>query len=458
MIDVTTKNIETLLRGGESETVEFKASFNEDALKAIGAFSNACGGVVLIGVRDSGKLCGFQIGKKTVEDVANQIQEATEPRIQPSLSIVTIEDKNILAINVSKNTGIPVSVRGRFYRRSGKTKQRMSHEEIMQRITASTGLSWDAQIEPGTSLTDLDSNLIDQFIQTTNELGRRPIPEQATREEFLRKLTLLKNGTPTRAALLLFGKTPHAYFPSAFLKIGRFRSPTLITDDREVHGTLIHQLDDAMAWFRDRLTTEFVIAGKPERDVRWEYPLSAIREAVTNVLCHRDFTKGAHSQIRLYDDRLELWNAGALPAPLTPELLYQEHDSIPRNRKIAEVFFYMGFIERWGSGTLRIAEELKKAGFPKPEFISEMGRFKLIFHKEQLTDKQLNKMGLSERQLKAINYLKEQGSITNTEYQEVTGVSKRTATRELSELISKDILIPEGGTRGRGKFYRLKTT
>jgi ATP-dependent DNA helicase RecG len=108
-------------------------------------------------------------------------------------------------------------------------------------------------------------------------------------------------------------------------------------------------LDEVMGWFRERLETTFVISGKPERDVLWEYPLSAIREAVTNVLCHRDYTGHAHSQIRLYDDRLEIWNAGGLPPSLTPDLLLREHDSIPRNRKIAEAFFYAGLIERWGS-------------------------------------------------------------------------------------------------------------
>lgn len=458
MSDLTSEDIKNLIKAGESETVEFKESFNDDSLEAIGAFSNARGGILLIGVTDSRKVCGFQIGKKTVEDISNRIQEATDPRIQPSLSITMLDDKNILVIKVSENTGIPVSVRGRFYRRSGKTKQRMSHEEIMQRITASTGLSWDAKAEPGATLNDLDPSLIERFIQVSNKLGRRAIPIQTKVQELLRKLDLVKDGTPTRAALLLFGKNPNLYYPSAFLKIGRFRSPTLIVDDREVHGSLIQQLDEAMAWFRHRLLTEFIITGKAERDVRWEYPLDAIREAVINILCHRDFVSGTHSQIRLYDDRLEFWNSGALPPTLTPEVLFEEHDSIPRNRKIAEIFYYMGFIERWGSGTVRIAEELSKAGLPKPAFISEIGRFKLVFHKQRFTDAQLKKVDLSERQLKAISYLKEEGSITNSAYQKVTGVSKRTATRELNDLILKEILISEGGLRGKGKLYRLKSS
>lgn len=455
MTDLKITDIKNLLKAGESETVEFKKSFNDDVLEAIGAFSNARGGVVLIGIQDSGKICGFQIGKKTIEDIANRIQEATDPRIQPSISVFTFEYKKILAIQVARSNGIPISIRGRFYKRTGKNKQRMSHEEIMQRITTSTGLSWDAQAEPGASLNDLDFNLISSFIEAANKLGRRPIPQQTTLEESLRKLELIKDGTPTRAALLLFGENPDSYFSSAFLKIGRFRSPTIIVDDREVHGSLIQQLNETMAWFRDRLTTEFIITGKPEREVRWEYPLDAIREAVINVLCHRDFVNGAHSQIRLYDDRLEFWNAGSLPSPLTPEILFEEHDSIPRNRKIAEVFYYMGFIERWGSGTLRIAEALEKSGLPKPEFISEPGCFKLILYKPQLTDKQLKKMGLSERQMQAITYVREHGIITNSEYQSIANVSKSTATRDLNVLKEKDIFIFEGIT-GRGTVYKLK--
>ena len=306
-------------------------------------------------------------------------------------------------------------------------------------------------------MSDLDLSLIERFLLAANKLGRRPVPTEASPEELLRKLELLRDGTPTRAAILLFGNSPETFFPSAFLKIGRFRSPTIITDDRESHGSLIKQLDEAMAWFRNRLTTEFVIDGKPEREVRWEYPLNAIREALVNILCHRDFSSGAHSQIRLYDDRLEFWNAGALSPPLTTELLFQEHDSIPRNRKIAEIFFYMGLIERWGSGTLRIAEELENADLPKPEFISESGRFKLILHKKRLPAQEPGMKDLSERQHQAIAYLKEKGSITNAEYQKVTGAAKRTATRDLNELLQKGILDTEGGERGPGKLYRLKT-
>lgn len=454
MLDITDKFLE-LVSAGESETIEFKESFGDKALESISAFSNSRGGTLLIGVKDSGEICGTQIGKKTLEDIANRIQEATDPRLQPFLSILEHGKKSVIAIKVTAGAGAPISVRGRYFRRTGRTNQRMSHEEIMQRMVASTGLSWDAFIEPAATLDDLDPNLIIRFTETVKKLGRRPIPEQSSGYEFLRKLELIKDENPTRAALLLFGKNSESYFPSAFLKMGRFRSSTLIVDDREAHGALLNQLDEAMGWFRERLETAFVISGKPERDVLWEYPLSAIREAVTNVLCHRDYTGPAHSQIRLYDDRLEIWNAGGLPPSLTPDLLLREHDSIPRNRKIAEAFFYAGLIERWGSGTTRMAEELEAAGMPLPEFTSEPGRFRLTFHRELFTEDHLKNMGLSERQLLAVAHAKAHETISNTEYQEITAVSKRTATRELNELKLKGIFVSEG-LRGRGIIYRLK--
>jgi len=84
-----------------------------------------------------------------------------------------------------------------------------------------------------------------------------------------------------------------------------------------------------MSWFRERLTTEFIITGRPQREVIWEYLLEAIREAVVNTLCHRDYTSGAHSQIRLYDHHLVIRNAGTLPSALTTEDLLHDHDAIP---------------------------------------------------------------------------------------------------------------------------------
>lgn len=201
-----TADISKIITKGESETVEFKESFNDEALETIGALSNAKGGTILVGITDSGNVVGFNNGRKTLEDIANRIQEVTDPRLQPSLSVIHYKKKDILVIQISPTSRIPVSIRGRFFRRSGRTNQRMSHEEIMQRMTTNTGLSWDAFIETSASMEDIDVRLIQRFIQTANKLGRRPIPEKTSEEQILRKFDLIQDDSPTRAALLLFGK------------------------------------------------------------------------------------------------------------------------------------------------------------------------------------------------------------------------------------------------------------
>lgn len=455
-MEINTDKLLSYIAQGESETLEFKESFGEETIETIGSFSNAQGGIILIGIKDSGEIIGFQIGNNNLEEIANKIQLTTDPRLQPSITTCQVGNKNVVIIKIRPRTGAPISVRGRYFRRVGRTNQRMSHEEIMQEMISISGLSWDAFLEPTATIDHLDPKLIELFIYDVKKVGRRPIPEQVNELEFLRKFGLIQDSTPTRAALLLFGKDPEQFFSSAFLKLGRFRSPTHIVDDREAHGSLINQLDCVMTWFRERLTTEFAFNGKAQREVFWEYPLNAIREAVINVLCHRDYTNAAHSQIRLHDDQLEIWNPGSLPPPLTPEILIGEHDSIPRNRKIAEAFFYMGLIERWGSGTTRIAAELKASGHPAPKFESTLGRFRLFFYKQTFRNQGLKNVGLSQRQLLAIEFIKKHGSISNAEYQELSGVSRRTCLRELNNLKDKNILISVS-EQGRGVKYLLNS-
>jgi ATP-dependent DNA helicase RecG len=231
----------------------------------------------------------------------------------------------------------------------------MSHEEIVQRLLNASGLSWDASVAPQATWEDLDKERIRDYVAVLRQTGRRPIPARTSERDALRKLDLVAGVRPTRAAILLFGKTPTRFYPSAFIKLGRFRSPTLIVDDRQVSGTLLMQVEETMAWLRERLQTRFEITGTPQRDVIWEYPLEAVREAIINAVCHRNYLSTAHIQVRLHDDRLEIWNPGGLPAPLTPADLLRDHDSIPRNPKIAPAFFFAGLVEQWRTGTIRIA-------------------------------------------------------------------------------------------------------
>ncbi len=172
---------------------------------------------------------------------------------------------------------------------------------------------------------------------------------------------------------------------------------------------------------------------------------------------HKDYSSTAEIQIRIYDDKIWIWNPGKLSPELSIDDLKKEHSSYPRNPLIANAFYLAGFIERWGSGTKRIVDLCKDQGLPEPEYKEEQGGFSVWFYKDIYTEKNLKKMELNERQIKAVMYVKEKGRITNKEYQEIANVKERTATMELNDLVNKKIL-QKFGTTGRGTFYAVLKT
>ena len=197
------------------------------------------------------------------------------------------------------------------------------------------------------------------------------------------------------------------------------------------------------------------IRDKLERMERWEYPLPAIREGIVNAICHRDYGETSNVQVRIFDDRLEIWSPGKLPPGITVDKLRREHESIPPNPLIARPFFLSGYIENWGTGTNRIIRECVEYGIPEPEFRETGTSFVITFRKDILSEEYLKHLGLNINQMKVVMHLKVNKKITNGEYQKLNEVSRATATRELSALVKRGIIERQGRT-GRGTVYVLK--
>ncbi|GFP23047.1 ATP-dependent DNA helicase RecG [Candidatus Hakubella thermalkaliphila] len=195
------------------------------------------------------------------------------------------------------------------------------------------------------------------------------------------------------------------------------------------------------------------MTGRPAREQIWDYPLEALREALINAVCHRDYTIPSNTDVRIYDDRLIVWSPGGLPFGITMEDLYKPHSSVLRNKGIGGIFYDMGWIEQWGSGIDKMRNTCTKAGIPEPQFEEYQG-FRVIFRKDVYTEEYLRDLGLNERQIKAAMYVKEKGKITNKEYQELTGVSRQMATIELADMVEKQILV-RVGIVGKGTAYHL---
>ncbi|MCD6277079.1 transcriptional regulator, partial [candidate division WOR-3 bacterium] len=312
--------------------------------------------------------------------------------------------------------------------------------------------TWDSLFCEAT-FSDIEISAVEDF----KSLAKDRIPSisklDSTEKIFVNLKLITDNKEMTNAGVLLFGENPQKFFISAKTRIGRFKTSTDIIDTVIAEGNLFKQLETVLEATKKHLNVRFEIKGIQRQDI-WDYPIEAIREAVINALIHKDYSSPAEIQIRIYDDKIWIWNPGKLPPQLTIEDLKREHSSYPRNPLIANAFYLAGFIERWGSGTRRIVDLCKAQGLPEPDYKEEQGGFSVWFYKDIFTEENLRKMGLNERQIKAVIYVKEKGKITNSEYQKLTEVSKPTATRDLKILVEMQILKQEGIT-GRGTFYKL---
>jgi predicted HTH transcriptional regulator len=178
-----------------------------------------------------------------------------------------------------------------------------------------------------------------------------------------------------------------------------------------------------------------------------------VAEAIINALTHRDYNSNASVEVRLFADRLEVWNPGTLPGTLTLEDLRTDHASIPNNPLLAESLYLASYIEKLGSGTQKMIELCKEVGLPEPDFEQRSGFFVLTMWRDWLTSEVLAGLNLNDRQARVTDLLRQQRRLTNREYQAATGASRPTAKRDLEDLVSKGLLIPGG--RGRGAHYEL---
>ena len=281
------------------------------------------------------------------------------------------------------------------------------------------------------------------------------IKDENDHVKILQKLNLLGNGKLKRAGILLFGKNPKRFWTSAYIKVGKFLTNTDIVSSDDVEGNLFEQVEKTIELLRTKYLISKIRFEGIYRKEELEYPEEALREAIINAVIHRDYI-GAHTQLKVYTDKIILWNDGSLPDEIKVEDLKKDHHSKPRNELLADVFFKAGLIEAWGRGTIKITDECKDAGLPEPEFKEEFGGFAVYFYKDIYADNILRKLGLNNRQLEAVKYIKERGDINLSNFKKlIQNVSEKTLYRDLQELVSKKILREIGEKKGR-KYELIK--
>ena len=369
----------------ECQNVEFKTSWNDKYLEWICGFANAQGAVMYFGVNDDHEVVGLKNTKKLLEDIPNKIVNYMGLVVDVNLN----EQDGLEYIEVViEPSNVPISYRGKYYYRSGSTMQELNGPALQQFVLKKMGRSWDDITNDYTTIDDLDRSAIDYFLRKGYENGRITNEElNLPIEMLLQNLDLInEEGKLKNAALLLFAKRPQRYFASVKFQIGRFGvdEADLMFQD-VIEGNIIQMADRVIDMLKAKYLTMPITFKGMNRIEKLEVPEEALREILYNAIIHKDYA-GAHIQMHVWSDHVEVWNEGELPVGFTPDTLFEQHSSRPRNRNIANAFFKAGFIDAWGRGYKKIREGFESAGLPMPKVENFCGGVRVTFQRKSATE------------------------------------------------------------------------
>ena len=463
------QQIKKLIAKGESETLEFKTSTAQlkPACEALCGFLNAKGGIVLIGVGNKGQLTGQQVTDNTHQEIANELRKF-EPSVQIEVDYVKIDGKQVIIMKAPAGKHIPYTYDGRPYERTLSSKGRMTQHHYEQLLIQRGQLnhSWEDYPAEGYDIGSLDQDEIYRTIAEGVHVNRIPgtaIKENAT--QILKRLKLSQNNKLKNAAIVLFAKAECLDLPQCMIKMARFKGTDKLgefLDNQRVDGNAFKVLEAADDFLRRHLPiASFFNPNQFQRIDKPALPVIAVREAIINAICHRDYSMRSGSiSLAIFDTHVEIWNNGSLPASLKIEDLKHSHESIPRNELIAKVFHDRGLIETWGTGTNKMIEECQRADIPEPEFRERSGGIVVIFRfKEPIGTSKSDKnkaIQMSARQKIILALIQKHGSMNIHQIMESlsNSPSQRMVRMDLDFLRKADLLELEG--YGRSALWKIR--
>lgn len=455
--------LQTLVAEGESERLEFKKSTGElkGGLDTTCAFLNGQGGKVLFGVTKSGRIQGQDIGDSTLQDIAREIMRLEPPATLLQTRVPVEGTREVLVLETTDRSLAPYTYHGRPYRRIGSTTSQMPQLEYQRRLLerGHPQRRWENQIAERYGLKDLDTKEVRRAVADAVAAGRLETPVTNPLEA-LKKLKLVEDGRLLQAAVVAFAEELLPDYPQCGLRMARFRGVTKdeFLDQRQLTGHAFELLREADLFLRRHLP----VAGRFEPGVleRIDEPLFpplALREALVNALCHRDYSiAGGAVSVAIYDDRLEISSTGLLPFGLTVADLKRDHESYPRNPLLANVFHLRGLIERWGRGTQKIVELCVQAGHPEPEFEEKAGSMTVRFIPSGYTPPHRVGHNLTERQRRILHLLSDGQRWMAGELLRRLENPPAVATLREELTMLRSLSLVESGGYGRGARWWLK--
>ena len=446
-------SLRTALAGGPGQFVEFLPEPTAAALaEVLVAMANADGGTVVVGLSPEGEVSPW--AGEDLEALLLRARSLCKPPVPASWQPLEAPGGRIAAVSVSRTGQLHRLSDGRVLVRSGPRNRSLGAVEVLQLETSRSGGAYEEQPVAGATSDDLDPAVIAEYAAKRAE--RAPKGERLEGQDLLIHAGAVGlNGAPTVAGILLFGRRPQRFVEQSSLIFVRFsgldpRGPGGLpgySRREELTGPLARVIEGAWRVLWEEMRHEAVIPGL-EREERPEYPVFAVREALVNAVCHRDYsTKGLRVEMRMFDDRLEIVSPGGLPGHITLDNIVEEHYS--RNPRLVRGLYYWGYIEELGLGVDRMIEEMVQGGHPAPEFVSKPHSFTVILRNARQRPALPLDSNLNPRQLQALQYLQAHRRITNREYRELApDVSPETVRLDLLDLVERGILLRIGDKKG----------
>ncbi len=453
-----TSTFVNLLEQYESETLEFKRELpsSSDLAVLISAFYNTRGGTIIIGVDDAHQLVGVERPQNVEVGILNMIRARLNLNLPPTINIVSYQDREFVVVSCPKGIQRPYWVRdhARPYIRIGSTCREATNDEIRRMYIEDHGLSYESMALPSVTMNEISPEKVNWYVTRRVRGGQVPT---GSLPELLGKLGVLTTKgnavVPTAAGLLLFGRDPQSHLPHSTLRVARFLGNDMATflDQADITGTIPQMIDEAEKFVSRNTRHGVRIVGFRHVDVH-EYPIEAIREAITNALCHRDWGHiGMQVRVAIFDNRIFVDSPGRLPPGVTLETLDKVH--VLRNPIIAQLLYDINYIENWGSGILRMKKAMSEYNLAPPLFEEPGPNFIATFYgpserfMREIEARPEWTTGLNDRQIKAVEYLAEQVKITNQAYRQLFAVSSKTAADDLSGLMKKQLVKRQGAGR-----------
>ena len=432
----------------ESETVELKTIVVEDIRKEIVAFANCEGGKLYIGVQDDGTVLGLDDPDSASLQVSNMVRDAIKPDLTMFLhyETLTVDGKKIVSVDIQQGTERPYYIAKKGLRPEG-VYVRQGYSSVPATNTAIRHMIKETDGDHFEEMRALEQNLT--FERAEKEFADRNIKFGPAQMKTLGIMT--QDGVYTNLGLLLSDQCVHTIKAAVF----EGTNQNQFKDRKEFVGSLFRQMDEVYDFidFRNQTHSSFE---KLRRIDRRDYPEAAVREALLNLLVHREYSYRASSFISMYADRIEFTSIGGLMNGVTLKDVTMGI-SVCRNVKLANVFYRLELIEACGTGILKIMNAYEGTGLT-PQIEASDNAFKIILPNlnAETRPKEPNntKSKSNTEEEKVIALTKERGIVTRKEVEIQLGISQTTSGRLLRKMIENGLIVQEG--RGKNTHYYLQ--